>query len=84
MGLGHALARQNVQFDKRKNDKNIVQSFSLLDQMEKNLNTFCMRMKDSYGWHFPELVKLVKNSQKYVQLVKLIGNRDNLSEISLE
>ena len=43
-----------------------------------------MRMKDSYGWHFPELVKLVKNSEKYVQLVKLIGNRENLKDIDME
>ncbi len=84
LGLGHALARNNIKFDEKKQDKTIINSFSLLDQMEKNLNTFCMRIKEGYGWHFPELSKLVTNNEMYVKLVKLIGNKENIKEIALE
>lgn len=41
--------------------------------MDKNLNTFCMRLKETYGWHFPELTKIVSDNETYVKLVKLIG-----------
>lgn len=84
LGLGHALARNNIKFDEKKNDKAVINSFSLLDQMEKNLNTFVMRIKESYGWHFPELVKIVSDNETYVKLVKFIGNKENLKNVNLE
>jgi nucleolar protein 56 len=33
------------------------QSISLLDTLDKDINTFAMRVKEWYGWHFPELVR---------------------------
>ena len=41
--------------------------------MEKNLNTFSMRLKESYGWHYPELSKIVNDNETYVKLVVFIG-----------
>jgi len=55
-----------------------MNSFTLLEMMDKNLNTFCMRIKEGYGWHFPELSKLVTNNETYVKLVDFIGNKENL------
>lgn len=52
--------------------------------MEKNLNTFCMRIKEGYSWHFPELAKIVQNNETYVRLVSLIGNKANISKINLD
>ena len=46
--------------------------------MDKNLNTFCMRIKEGYGWHFPELSKIINDNEVYVKLVKFIGNRESL------
>ena len=43
--------------------------------MEKNLNTFCMRIKEGYGWHFPELAKIISDNEKYVRVVSIVGNR---------
>lgn len=73
LGIGHSFARHNIQFDEKRQDKAIINSFSLLDTMEKNLNTFSMRLKESYGWHFPELAKLVSDSESYARLVALVG-----------
>jgi len=83
LGMGHSLARELIQFDVNRQDKSIIHSFSMLDQMEKNLNTFVMRLKEWYGWHFPELVKVVPDNETYTRLVQFIGNKDNLSEESL-
>jgi nucleolar protein 56 len=47
--------------------------------MEKNLNTFSMRIKEGYSWHFPELAKIVPDNETYAKLVLLIGNKENLS-----
>ncbi len=52
--------------------------------MEKNLNTFCMRIKEGYSWHFPELAKIVTDNETYCRLVALIGNKANITKIELD
>lgn len=52
--------------------------------MEKNLNTFAMRVKEWYGWHFPELKNFIGDNEVYVRLVNYIGNRENISDENLE
>jgi hypothetical protein len=42
----------------------IIQSISLLDTLDKDINTFSMRVKEWYGWHFPELVRIVADNYK--------------------
>lgn len=37
-----------------------------------------------YGYHFPELIKIVSENYTYCRLAKFIGNRKELSEESLE
>lgn len=83
IGMSHTLSRNLIKFDVNRNDKGIIQSYSLVDQMEKNLNTFVMRLKEWYGWHFPELVKIVSENETYARVVKYIGNKDTLKEESI-
>ena len=45
-------------------DNMIIQSISLLDTLDKDINTFAMRVKEWYGWHFPELVRIVGDNYK--------------------
>jgi len=82
--MGHAVSRDNIQFDVNRQDKGIINSYCLIEQMEKNLNTFSMRIKEWYGWHFPELSKIVTDNEVYVRCVNFIGNRDGLSDESIE
>jgi nucleolar protein 56 len=37
----------------------IIQAIALLDQLDKDVNLFSMRIREWYGYHFPELVRLV-------------------------
>lgn len=84
LGLGHAVARNSIKYDEKKQDKTIINTYCLLEQMEKNLNTFSMRIKEGYSWHFPELAKIVPDNEAYVKLVALIGNKLNIKEIDVE
>jgi len=43
-----------------------------------------MRVREWYGYHFPELIKIVSDNSMYCRLAQLIGNRKELSEESLE
>ena len=36
----------------------VIQSIALSDQLDKDINTYSMRVKEWYGNHFPELVRV--------------------------
>lgn len=84
LGIGHAFARHCIQFDEKRQDKPIINAHSLLELMDKNLNIFAMRIKESYGWHFPELTKLVTDNETYIKFVARIGNKENVNRIPFE
>ncbi|KAF2145032.1 uncharacterized protein K452DRAFT_244621 [Aplosporella prunicola CBS 121167] len=83
LGLGHAYSRAKVKFSVQKNDNHIIQAIATLDQLDKAVNTFCMRVREWYSWHFPELIKIVSDNQKYVQLAIFIGDKTTLSDEKL-
>ncbi|XP_033822774.1 nucleolar protein 56 [Periophthalmus magnuspinnatus] len=84
LGLGHSYSRAKVKFNVNRADNMIIQSIALLDQLDKDINTFSMRVREWYGYHFPELIKIVPDNSTYCRLTQLIGNRKELSEESLE
>ncbi|RMC14607.1 hypothetical protein DUI87_09705 [Hirundo rustica rustica] len=84
LGLGHSYSRAKVKFNVHRVDNMIIQSISLLDQLDKDINTFSMRVREWYGYHFPELIKIVPENSTYCRVAKFIGNRRELSEESLE
>ncbi|XP_030921123.1 nucleolar protein 56, partial [Geospiza fortis] len=84
LGLGHSYSRAKVKFNVHRVDNMIIQSISLLDQLDKDINTFSMRVREWYGYHFPELIKIVPDNSMYCRVAKFIGNRRELSEESLE
>ncbi|KAJ3161619.1 snoRNP complex protein nop56 [Geranomyces variabilis] len=84
LGLGHAYSRAKVKFNVNRADNMIMQSINLLDQLDKDVNTFSMRVREWYGWHFPELVKICSDNGIYAKLVRLIKNKGDLGEDSLE
>ncbi|PIO23675.1 hypothetical protein AB205_0105220, partial [Aquarana catesbeiana] len=84
LGLGHSYSRAKVKFNVNRVDNMIIQSISLLDQLDKDINTFSMRVREWYGYHFPELIKIVADNYTYCRMAKFIGNRKELSEEKLE
>jgi len=80
LGLAHAYSRANCMFDVNREDKPIIQSIALIDLLDKDINSFCMRIKEWFGWHFPELGRIIKDNYVYVRIVKLIEQRKKLSE----
>lgn len=45
LGLGHSYSRAKVKFNVNRVDNMIIQSISLLDQLDKDINTFSMRVR---------------------------------------
>lgn len=84
LGLGHSYSRSKVKFNVNRSDNMIIQAIALLDTLDKDVNTFAMRVREWYGWHFPELVKLTPDNLAYAKLAKLIRNKERLSEEDVE
>jgi nucleolar protein 58 len=59
----------------------IIQAIGLLDDLDKELNTYAMRVREWYGWHFPELAKIIQDNILYAKAVKLMGCRDNAAKL---
>ena len=45
LGLGHSYSRAKVKFNVHRVDNMIIQSIALLDQLDKDVNTFAMRIR---------------------------------------
>jgi nucleolar protein 56 len=84
LSLGHHYSRAKVKFNIHRVDNMIIQSISLLDQLDKDVNTFSMRVREWYSWHFPEMVKIVPDNYMFAQLVKLIKDKTNITEDIVE
>jgi snoRNA binding domain, fibrillarin len=57
-----------------------VQAISLLDALDKAVNTFIMRVREWYSWHFPELGKIVTDHFQYARVVMLIKNKFSVND----
>merc|ERR1712126_281095 len=83
LGLAHSLSRYKLKFSPDKIDTMIVQAVSLLDDLDKALNNYIMRAREWYGWHFPEMGKIVTDNLAYVRTVQAMGMRENASQADL-
>ncbi|KAI3705496.1 hypothetical protein L1987_75735 [Smallanthus sonchifolius] len=81
LGLSHSLSRYKLKFSPDKVDTMIIQAIGLLDDLDKELNTYAMRVREWYGWHFPELAKIVQDNILYAKAVKLMGYRTNAAKL---
>lgn len=83
LGLGHAYSRTKVKFNVYKTDNHVIHAISLLDQLDKDVNTFSMRVKEWYSWHFPELYTLAPDYAVYAKLVLAVQDKSTLNEASV-
>lgn len=66
-----------MKFSSDKIDMMIIHAVSLLDDLDKELNNYIMRCKEWYGWHFPELAKIVPDNEQYIKTILTIGVKEN-------
>uniref|UniRef100_A0A0G4IEY9 Nop domain-containing protein n=1 Tax=Chromera velia CCMP2878 TaxID=1169474 RepID=A0A0G4IEY9_9ALVE len=83
LSLAHTLNRFKLKFSPDKVDTMVVQAVGLLDDLDRELNNFAMRLKEWYGWHFPELAKIVTDNLTYAKAVMQIGFRSHCKEVDL-
>uniref|UniRef100_A0A914HXE5 Nucleolar protein 56 n=1 Tax=Globodera rostochiensis TaxID=31243 RepID=A0A914HXE5_GLORO len=80
LSLGHSFSRAKVKFDVHRVDNMVIQSIALLDQLDKDINLFGMRIKEWYAYHYPELIKIVPELYNYVRCATAIMDREKMDE----
>jgi nucleolar protein 56 len=73
IGLSQAFSR--TKFNVRKMDNMIIQASALLETVDKVVNSFYMKIKEWYSWHFPELSNIIKENLQYVRIVLAIKDK---------
>lgn len=51
----------------------ILQSINLLDESEKEINNYVMRLMEWAVWSFPECAKVVPEHKQYCKIMSIIG-----------
>lgn len=77
LGLSHGLSRHKLKFSPDKVDTMIIQAIALLDDLDKELNTYAMRVKEWYGWHFPEMARIINDNLAYSRVILSMGMRSS-------
>jgi len=80
LSLSHSLSRYKLKFSPDKVDTMIVQAIGLLDDLDKEINTYAMRVKEWYGWHFPEMSKIVTDNKAFAQVILKMGTRSGFND----
>ena len=64
-------------------DRYIIQAIEALDDLDAAFNLLVERLREWYGLHFPEANQLVKDHEKFLDLVVELGNRREMTEDAL-
>merc|ERR1712216_361843 len=83
VGLSHSLSRHKIKFSPDKVDTMVIQAIGLLDELDKEINTYSMRIKEWYGWHFPEMSRVVSDNTMYAKVVNEMGMIKNAATCDL-
>ncbi|KAI1852614.1 hypothetical protein JX265_003096 [Neoarthrinium moseri] len=83
LALSHSISRHKLKFSPDKVDVMIVQAIKLLDDLDKELNNYAMRVKEWYGWHFPEMDRIVNDNLAYARIIMAMGTRENAANTDL-
>ena len=59
----------------------VIQAVGLLDDLDKELNNYAMRLREWYGWHFPEVGKILPDNLTYAKVILKMGMRTNAKNI---
>ncbi|MEM1645141.1 MAG: C/D box methylation guide ribonucleoprotein complex aNOP56 subunit [Ignisphaera sp.] len=76
--LSLELTRRRLRKYAQKRDLLAIQAIRAIDDIDKTLNLFAVRLREWYSVYFPELDDISREHNEYVKIVAEIGYRDNM------
>jgi len=59
-------------------DPFIIQAIRAVEELDKSINILVERLREWYGYHFPEMEKIVSDHKKFAELVAKFGRREKI------
>ena len=84
LAVGFAYSRGRIMHDPKRSDRSIIEAIKTVDSIDKISNKEFQHLREAYGWHFPELGKIVSENNVYAELVQAIGDKQTLTEDRLD
>lgn len=80
----YEIAKAEVRGVSARRDLYAAQMIRALDDIDKSINLFSGRIREWYGFHFPELDKMVDSHEVYAKLILKVGKRENWNPDALK
>lgn len=78
-----ARAKSIVKENLEHRDRLVINAIHSLDDLEKEINQMCERLKDWYGITFPELESIIPEPDKYASMLLALEKNASESELTL-
>lgn len=72
--------REQVKERYQSREVHIIRAINVLQDLDNIFNLMFEHVHEWYGVHFPELERLVKRNENYLELLIMLGERKNFSE----
>ncbi|ABW98161.1 nop5 (nucleomorph) [Hemiselmis andersenii] len=83
LSLTHSVFGEKIKIIGSKIDGMIIHAIRLFDEIEKSINSYSMRLREWYGWHFPELSSFISDNILFAKTVSLIETKNRVPFIDL-
>lgn len=78
--ISHKLAIEGLEIDINRQDVMVIQAIKVVEDLEKDINMHCMKLREWYSLHFPELDRLVDDNEKYLKTIELLQIKENFKD----
>ena len=74
------ITKIRIKEEQQRRDKIIIQIIEGIDELNKTINILVGRLVEWYGLYFPELYNILKDNERFVDLIIKEPNRFNINE----
>jgi nucleolar protein 56 len=78
------LVRSKLKMAVEKQDLFAAQAVTALDELDRVINLLVSRIREWYGYHFPEANDILSDHESFVRLVSKVGPRSRINEAMLK
>lgn len=82
VNIAHKISNETIG-NYNNTDIILVRTYKALEDLDSNINLQCMRIREWYGFHFPELSNIVNDNCNYLNAVLAIKCKEDINKDSL-
>ena len=81
--VSHCIYGKKLKLSGSRLDTMIIHGIKILEEIEKEINFYSLKLKEWYSWHFPELFSLISDSLLIAKVISKIELRQHAKTTDL-